>query len=130
MRKEGIEDSWDSELCEGLRECEARINPWLFRKKRKKGSTTLARLMNVGFGNVVNTAKIVAVISPEAAPIKRMVQNAKQLGKVIDATQGRRTKAVIVTEEDHIILSALQPETLVKRFHLNPEDLKGEVDEA
>lgn len=89
----------------------------------------MARLMNIGFGNVVNTAKIVAVVSPDAAPVKRMVQNAKQIGKVIDATQGRRTKSVIVTEEDHIILSALQPETLVKRFHFNVDELKGETDE-
>lgn len=85
--------------------------------------------MNIGFGNVVNTAKIVAVVSPEAAPVKRMVQNAKQTGKVIDATQGRRTKSVIVTEEDHIILSALQPDTLVKRFHPNFDEGKGETDE-
>lgn len=89
----------------------------------------MARLMNIGFGNVVNTAKIVAVVSPEAAPVKRMVQNAKQTGKVIDATQGRRTKSVIVTEEDHIILSALQPDTLVKRFHPNFDEGKGEIDE-
>lgn len=89
----------------------------------------MARLMNIGFGNVVNTAKIVAVVSPDAAPVKRMVQNAKQIGKVIDATQGRRTKSVIITEEDHIILSALQPETLVKRFHFNVDELKGETDE-
>ena len=77
----------------------------------------MARLMNIGFGNVVNTAKIVAVVSPDAAPVKRMVQNAKQIGKVIDATQGRRTKSVIITEEDHIILSALQPETITRRFN-------------
>ena len=57
----------------------------------------MARLMNIGFGNVVNTSKVVAVVSPDAAPVKRMVQNAKQIGKVIDATQGRRTKSVIVT---------------------------------
>lgn len=86
--------------------------------------------MNIGFGNVVNTAKIVAVVSPEAAPVKRMVQNAKQIGKVIDATQGRRTKSVIITEEDHIVLSALQPDTLAKRFHSNYDDGKGEADEA
>ena len=89
----------------------------------------MARLMNIGFGNVVNTAKIVAVVSPDAAPVKRMVQNARQIGKVIDATQGRRTNSVIITEEDHIILSALQPETLVKRFHFNADELKGETDE-
>ena len=90
----------------------------------------MARLMNIGFGNVVNTAKVIAVVSPDAAPVKRMIQNAKQIGKVIDATQGRRTKSVIVTEEDHIILSALQPETLVKRFHFNADELKGETDES
>lgn len=89
----------------------------------------MARLMNIGFGNAVNTDRIVAVVSPDAAPVKRMVQNAKQIGKVVDATQGRRTKSVIITAEDHIILSALQPETLMKRFHFNPDDLKGEADE-
>ncbi|MGI6017263.1 MAG: DUF370 domain-containing protein [Marvinbryantia sp.] len=90
----------------------------------------MARLMNIGFGNVVNTAKIIAVVGPEAAPVKRMVQNARQLGKVIDATQGRRTKSVIVTGEDFIVLSALQPDTLVKRFNLKLEDMKGDTDEA
>jgi regulator of extracellular matrix RemA (YlzA/DUF370 family) len=90
----------------------------------------VARLMNIGFGNVVNTAKIIAVVGPEAAPVKRMVQNARQLGKVIDATQGRRTKSVIVTGEDFIVLSALQPDTLVKRFNLKLEDMKGDTDEA
>ena len=89
----------------------------------------MARLMNIGFGNAVNTDRIVAVVSPDAAPVKRMVQNAKQIGKVVDATQGRRTTSVIITAEDHIILSALQPETLMKRFHFNPDDLKGEADE-
>ena len=86
--------------------------------------------MNIGFGNGVNTAKIIAVVGPKAAPVKRMVQNARQLGKVIDATQGRRTKSVIVTEDDFIVLSALQPDTLVKRFNLNLEDMKGDTDEA
>lgn len=90
----------------------------------------MSRLINVGFGNVVNTSRIVAVVSPEAAPIKRLVQNAKEAGRTIDATQGRRTKAVIVTIEDHVILSALQPETISKRFGLTTEfELKGEEDE-
>lgn len=68
----------------------------------------MARLINIGFGNVVNSDKVVAVVSPDAAPIKRLVQRAKEAGSIIDATQGRRTKAVIITEEDHIVLSALQ----------------------
>lgn len=93
----------------------------------------MARLINIGFGNVVNTSKIVAVVSPEAAPVKRMVQSARQLGKVVDATQGRKTKSVIVTEEDHIVLSALQPDTIVKRFSSfadgHNEKQKGEEDE-
>lgn len=90
----------------------------------------MARLMNIGFGNAVNTDKVVAVVNPEAAPIKRMVQQAKEDGRVIDATQGRRTKAVVVTQEDHIILSALQPETLMKRFSGTAvTEVKGEEDE-
>lgn len=90
----------------------------------------MAGLMNIGFGNVVNTSKIIAVVCPDAAPVKRMVQNARQIGKAIDATQGRRTKSVIVTENDYLVLSALQPETLVKRFHLNLDGEKGDADEA
>lgn len=90
----------------------------------------MARLMNIGFGNAINTDKVVAVVNPEAAPIKRMVQQAKEDGRVIDATQGRRTKAVVVTQEDHIILSALQPETLMKRFSGTAvPEVKGEEDE-
>ena len=73
------------------------------------------RLINIGFGNVVNMSKIVSVISPEAAPIKRMIQNAKDNGTAIDATCGRKTKAVIVTDSGHYILSALLPETITSR---------------
>lgn len=90
----------------------------------------MARLMNIGFGNMVNTDKVLAVVCPDAAPIKRLVQNARQLGKVIDGTQGRRTKSVIITEGDTVVLSALQPETLAKRFHANFEEEKGDLDEA
>lgn len=74
------------------------------------------RLLNVGFGNCVNRDKIISVVSPEAAPIKRMVQQAKEKGRVIDATQGRRTRAVLVVQGDYLILSALQPDTISKRF--------------
>jgi hypothetical protein len=76
----------------------------------------LAKLINVGFGNVVNSQKIVAVVSPDAAPIKRMVQSVKGTRSLIDATQGRKTKAVIITADDFLILSALQPETIARRF--------------
>lgn len=90
----------------------------------------MARLINVGFGNAVNSEKIVAVISPDAAPIRRMVQNAKAEGRLIDATQGRKTKAVIITQEDHVIVSALQPETITRRFSGKIDfEEKGEIHE-
>lgn len=76
----------------------------------------MGKLINIGFGNVVNTSKVIAVINPDSAPIKRMIQNAKDQGMAIDATQGRRTKSVIVMENNQIVLSALQPETLTNRF--------------
>ena len=75
------------------------------------------RLINIGFGNVVNMNKIVGVISPEAAPIKRMVQSAKDGGTAIDATCGRKTKAVLVMDSGHLILSALLPETITNRVN-------------
>lgn len=76
----------------------------------------LPRLINIGYGNVVNTDKIVSVISPESAPIKRMIQTAKDQGFAVDATQGRRTKSVIITDSNYIILSALVPDTIAGRF--------------
>lgn len=79
----------------------------------------MAGLVNIGFGNMINSSKLIAVVSPDAAPIKRLVQNAKELQKVIDATQGRKTKAVLIMENDHVVLSALQPDTITKRFSLN-----------
>ena len=76
----------------------------------------MAKLINVGFGNVVNSQKIVAVVSPAAAPVKRMGQSIKGTRALVDATQGRKTKAVIVTSDDYVVLSALQPETIARRF--------------
>ncbi|MCD7725517.1 MAG: DUF370 domain-containing protein [Clostridiales bacterium] len=75
----------------------------------------MGRLIHIGFGNVVNTGKIIAVVSPDSAPIKRMVQKAKETGMAIDATQGRKTKAVLVMENSQIVLSALLPETIAGR---------------
>lgn len=77
----------------------------------------MSKLINVGFGNVVNSSKIVAVIRPEAAPIKRMVQTAKDHGNCIDATCGRKCKAVIVMDLSQIVLSALLPETIANRIN-------------
>ena len=84
----------------------------------------MASLMNIGFGNVVNTDKILTIINPDSAPAKRMVQKAKEEERIVDAIQGRRTKSIILTESGHIILSALQPETLAGRF--NGKDLTEE----
>lgn len=88
----------------------------------------MGKLINIGFGNVVNTGKVIAIINPDSAPIKRMIQSAKDAGMAVDATQGRRTKAVIVMENNQIVLSALQPETLTNRFH-NIMTSKDEEDE-
>lgn len=75
----------------------------------------MSRLIHIGFGNIVNTNKLVAIVSPDSAPVKRMVQNAKEAGTAIDATQGRKTKAVLVMENSQIVLSALLPETIASR---------------
>ncbi len=80
------------------------------------------KLLNIGFGNVVSTSRIVAIVSPESAPIKRIIQDAKEKGALIDATYGRRTRAVIITDSDHVILSAVQPETVAGRLNSEEED--------
>ncbi len=74
-------------------------------------------LINIGFGNSVNGDKLLAVVSPLAAPVKRMVSSSRDSGTLIDATQGRKTKSVLVLENGHILLSALQPETVLRRFN-------------
>jgi len=74
------------------------------------------KLINIGFGNMVSAGRLIAIVSPESAPIKRMVQEARERGVLVDATYGRRTRAVIITDSDHIILSALQPETVAGRL--------------
>lgn len=74
------------------------------------------QLINIGFGNTVAAGHVVAVVSPDSAPMKRMVQDARDQKRVIDATQGRRTRAVLVTDSDHVVLSALQPETISARL--------------
>ncbi len=73
------------------------------------------QFIHIGFGNIVNRDKMIAVVSPDSAPIKRMVQNARDNQTAIDATQGRKTKAVLVMENDKIVLSALLPETILSR---------------
>lgn len=81
-------------------------------------------LINIGFGNIVSADRIISVISPESAPIKRLIQESRDRGLLIDATYGRKTRAVIVTDSEHIILTAIQPETIANR--LGPKDEKTE----
>ena len=73
------------------------------------------KLINIGFGNMVAAGRLVAIVSPESAPIKRIIQDAKERGTLIDATYGRRTRAVLVMDSEHVILSAVQPETVANR---------------
>ena len=79
------------------------------------------QLINIGFGNIVSANRIIAIVSPESAPIKRMVQEAKDSKMAVDATYGRRTRAVLIMDSGHIILSAVQPETVAGRFDKDEE---------
>ncbi|HKV44599.1 MAG TPA: DUF370 domain-containing protein [bacterium] len=74
------------------------------------------RLINIGFGNIVAASRIIAIVSPDSAPIKRIIQEARDKGILIDATYGRRTRAVVITDSGHVVLSAVQPETVAHRF--------------
>ncbi|RCW51401.1 MULTISPECIES: extracellular matrix/biofilm regulator RemA [unclassified Halanaerobium] len=78
-------------------------------------------LINIGFGNIVAGNRVIAVVSPESAPIKRIIQEARERGMLVDATYGRRTRAVIITDSDHVILSAIQPETVSHRLEDSKE---------
>ncbi|GKI15568.1 extracellular matrix/biofilm regulator RemA [Allofournierella sp.] len=84
------------------------------------------KLINIGFGNMVSAGRLIAIVSPESAPIKRIVQEARDKGSLIDATYGRRTRAVIIMDSDHVILSAVQPETVANRL---ADDNEDELDE-
>ena len=87
------------------------------------------KLINIGYGNAVLADKIIAVVSPDSAPIKRIIQDARERGSLIDASYGRRTRAVIITDSDHIILSAVQPSTVAHRLDSSAEDLLDKEDE-
>ena len=87
-------------------------------------------LIHIGFGNMVNTTKIIAIVSPESAPIKRLVQNAREKGMAIDATQGRKTKSVLVMENSQVVLSALLPETIAGRVQAGTEGPEEETEKV
>ena len=80
------------------------------------------QLINIGFGNIVSANRIIAIVSPESAPIKRIVQEAKDDGTVIDATYGRKTRAVLIMDSGHIVLSAIQPETVASRLEKGDQE--------
>ncbi|ODN31233.1 DUF370 domain-containing protein [Fervidobacterium thailandense] len=73
-------------------------------------------LINIGFGNVIAGDRVIAIVNPESAPLKRLKEDAKTEGKLIDATYGRKTRSILITDSNHIILSAIQPETIAQRF--------------
>jgi len=80
------------------------------------------KLINIGFGNMVFANRLVAIVSPESAPIKRIITEARERGVLIDATYGRRTRAVLITDSDHVVLSAIQPETVAHRLNSRDDD--------
>ena len=86
------------------------------------------KLLNIGFGNMVAVARVIAMVSPESAPIKRIIQDVRERGDLIDATYGRRTRSVIIMDSGHVILSALQPETLNARMNQRSEETYGGMD--
>ncbi len=85
------------------------------------------KFINIGFGNMVASDRIVAIVSPDSAPVKRLVQDAKDAGRVIDVSCGRRTRAVLITDSEHVILSAIQAETVAGR--VDSLDADGEIEE-
>ncbi len=89
------------------------------------------KLINIGFGNFVSGNRVIAIVSPESAPIKRLIQEARDGNRLVDATYGRRTRAVLIMDNDHIVLSAVQPETVSNRVNdTASEDLKQKVKET
>lgn len=90
----------------------------------------MLRLINIGFGNMIAADRIIAIISPDSAPVKRMIQEARDRKRVIDATQGRRTRAVIQTDSDHVVLSAIQPETIAGRVGQRDAAIRDEEKEV
>ena len=88
------------------------------------------KLINIGFGNIVSASRVIAIVSPESAPIRRIIQEASDAQRLINATYGRRTRAVIITDSDHVILSAVQPETVAHRMIGSDEDIKAVKERA
>ncbi len=97
-------------------------NAFFVPSRRQRRSVFMdIQLINIGFGNIVSANRIIAIVSPESAPIKRIITEARDRGQLVDATYGRRTRAVIITDSSHVILSAIQPETVAHRFLLQKD---------
>jgi extracellular matrix regulatory protein A len=101
------------------------INNQLVSSKSHVSSTMDIKLINIGFGNIVSANRVIAIVSPESAPIKRIINDARDRGQLIDATYGRRTRAVIISDSGHVVLSAIQPETVANRFVVS-KDTNGD----
>ena len=84
------------------------------------------KLINIGYGNLINSSKVISVVSPDAAPIKRLIQDTRDTGKLIDATSGKKTRAVIIAESGHVVLSALTPETIQGRLNDETQNESGD----
>jgi regulator of extracellular matrix RemA (YlzA/DUF370 family) len=82
-------------------------------------------MLNIGYGNLVATARVIAIVSPQSSPMRRLREEAGSRGKLVDATQGRRTRSILVTDSDHVILSAINPETIASRLELREEGEGG-----
>ncbi|MBP3313583.1 MAG: DUF370 domain-containing protein [Oscillospiraceae bacterium] len=87
------------------------------------------KLINIGFGNMISSGRLIAIVSPDSAPVKRLVQEARDRGMLIDATYGRRTRAVIIMDTDHVILSAILPETVAGRANDKTQEVEEDEDE-
>ncbi len=87
------------------------------------------KLINIGFGNMINAQRLVAIVSPDSAPIKRLIQECKERGTLIDATQGRRTRAVIIMDSDHVVLTYLQCETVANRLYNEQDEMIEDYDD-
>ena len=84
------------------------------------------QLVNIGFGNLVSVQRLIAIVSPDSAPVKRLVQESRDRGMLIDATYGRKTASVLIMDSDHVVLSALGPERLAPRLGMTPQDFTEE----
>lgn len=89
----------------------------------------MMKFINIGFGNMVASDRIITIVSPDSAPVKRLIQDAKDTGRVIDVSCGRRTRSVIITDSEHVILSAIQSETIANRLESNTSEDEEEPEE-